>query len=71
MVIWEQQIFYQGILQKVMHGYNLHFLQPQTIKAITMVGGGNPGVFGIGADRKRQSQAWKQVMMESILNLFA
>ena len=28
------------------------FLQPQTIKAITMVGGGNPGVFGFGADPK-------------------
>ncbi|HVX51249.1 MAG TPA: glycosyl hydrolase [Chitinophagaceae bacterium] len=25
------------------------FPQPQTIKAITMVGGGNPGVFGMGA----------------------
>ena len=28
------------------------FSQPQTIKAITMVGGGNPGVFGQGADSK-------------------
>lgn len=28
------------------------FPQPQTIKAITMVGGGNPGVFGTGADPK-------------------
>jgi len=28
------------------------FPQPQTIKAITMVGGGNPGVFGQGADAK-------------------
>src|SRR5438477_4242249 len=28
------------------------FPQPQTIKAITMVGGGNPGVFGFGADQK-------------------
>ncbi|QEC70323.1 glycoside hydrolase [Panacibacter ginsenosidivorans] len=28
------------------------FQQPQTIKAITMVGGGNPGVFGMGADAK-------------------
>ncbi|HRH47359.1 MAG TPA: glycosyl hydrolase [Panacibacter sp.] len=28
------------------------FSQPQTIKAITMVGGGNPGVFGMGADAK-------------------
>lgn len=28
------------------------FPQPQTIKAITMVGGGNPGVFGMGADAK-------------------
>jgi hypothetical protein len=28
------------------------FTQPQTIKAITMVGGGNPGVFGFGADAK-------------------
>lgn len=28
------------------------FPQPQTIKAITMVGGGNPGVFGQGADTK-------------------
>lgn len=28
------------------------FLQPQTIKAITMVGGGNPGIFGMGADPK-------------------
>jgi hypothetical protein len=26
------------------------FPQPQTIKAISMVGGGNPGVFGFGAD---------------------
>jgi hypothetical protein len=26
------------------------FPQPQTIKAITMVGGGNPGIFGMGAD---------------------
>lgn len=26
------------------------FPQPQTIKAVTMVGGGNPGVFGMGAD---------------------
>src|SRR5205814_6486948 len=25
---------------------------PQTIKAITMVGGGNPGVFGFGVDPK-------------------
>jgi hypothetical protein len=28
------------------------FPQPQTIKAITMVGGGNPGIFGMGADPK-------------------
>ena len=28
------------------------FAQPQTIKAVTMVGGGNPGVFGMGADPK-------------------
>jgi hypothetical protein len=28
------------------------FPQPQTIKAITMVGGGNPGVFGFGAAAK-------------------
>ena len=28
------------------------FPQPQTIKAVTMVGGGNPGVFGMGADAK-------------------
>jgi hypothetical protein len=28
------------------------FPQQQTIKAITMVGGGNPGVFGFGADAK-------------------
>ena len=28
------------------------FPQVQTIKAITMVGGGNPGVFGFGADAK-------------------
>lgn len=28
------------------------FPQPQIIKAITMVGGGNPGVFGQGADAK-------------------
>ena len=28
------------------------FAQPQTIKAVTMVGGGNPGVFGFGADAK-------------------
>jgi hypothetical protein len=28
------------------------FPQPQTIKAITMVGGGNPGIFGFGADAK-------------------
>jgi len=28
------------------------FPQPQTIKAITMVGGGNPGVFGQGADAR-------------------
>lgn len=28
------------------------FPQPQTIKAITMVGGGNPGVFGFGASPK-------------------
>jgi hypothetical protein len=28
------------------------FAQPQTIKAVTMVGGGNPGVFGFGADPK-------------------
>lgn len=28
------------------------FPQPQTIKAISMVGGGNPGVFGFGADPK-------------------
>lgn len=28
------------------------FPQAQTIKAITMVGGGNPGVFGMGADAK-------------------
>ncbi len=28
------------------------FPQPQTIKAITMVGGDNPGVFGMGADPK-------------------
>lgn len=28
------------------------FPQPQTIKAVTMVGGGNPGVFGFGADPK-------------------
>ena len=28
------------------------FNQPQTIKAITMVGGGNPGIFGMGADAK-------------------
>jgi len=28
------------------------FSQSQTIKAITMVGGGNPGVFGFGADAK-------------------
>ncbi len=28
------------------------FPQPQTMKAITMVGGGNPGVFGQGADAK-------------------
>ena len=35
-----------------MDGYNLHLLQPQTIKAVTMVGGGNPGVFGFGADPK-------------------
>jgi len=28
------------------------FPQPQIIKAITMVGGGNPGVFGFGADSK-------------------
>ncbi len=28
------------------------FPQPVTIKAITMVGGGNPGVFGMGADAK-------------------
>lgn len=28
------------------------FPQPQTIKALTMVGGGNPGVFGMGADAK-------------------
>ena len=26
------------------------FAQPQTIKAVTMVGGGNPGIFGFGAD---------------------
>lgn len=28
------------------------FPKPQTIKAITMVGGGNPGIFGMGADPK-------------------
>ena len=28
------------------------FPQPQTIKAITMVGGGNPGIFGMGADAR-------------------
>jgi len=28
------------------------FPRPQTIKAITMVGGGNPGMFGFGADTK-------------------
>ena len=28
------------------------FPQPQTIKAITIIGGGNPGVFGQGADAK-------------------
>jgi hypothetical protein len=28
------------------------FPQPQTIKAISMVGGGNPGVFGFGADAR-------------------
>jgi hypothetical protein len=28
------------------------FPQPQTIRAITMVGGGNPGIFGFGADPK-------------------
>lgn len=28
------------------------FPQQQTIKAITMVGGGNPGIFGMGADAK-------------------
>jgi hypothetical protein len=28
------------------------FAQPQTIKAVTMVGGGSPGVFGFGADTK-------------------
>ncbi|MEP6847083.1 MAG: glycosyl hydrolase, partial [Panacibacter sp.] len=28
------------------------FPKPQTIKAISMVGGGNPGVFGMGADAK-------------------
>lgn len=28
------------------------FAQPQTIKAITMLGGGNPGLFGNGADPK-------------------
>jgi len=28
------------------------FPQAQTVKAITMVGGGNPGVFGMGADAK-------------------
>jgi len=28
------------------------FAQPQTIKAVTMVGGGNPGVFSQGADPK-------------------
>ncbi len=28
------------------------FPQPQAIKAITMVGGGNPGIFGMGADAK-------------------
>ncbi|HET9824555.1 MAG TPA: glycosyl hydrolase, partial [Chitinophagaceae bacterium] len=28
------------------------FAQPQTIKAVTMVGGGNPGVFGFGGDSK-------------------
>ena len=28
------------------------FPDPQTIKAVTMVGGGNPGVFGFGADSK-------------------
>ena len=44
-----------GIQQKVMHGYNLHLLQPQTIKAITMVGGGNPGYFWFWCRSKRQS----------------
>ena len=28
------------------------FAQPQTIKAVTMVGGGNPGIFGFGADSR-------------------
>ena len=28
------------------------FPQPQTIKAVTMVGGGSPGIFGFGADAK-------------------
>jgi hypothetical protein len=27
------------------------FPQPQTVKAVTMVGGGNPGMYGMGADR--------------------
>lgn len=35
------------------HGWiQFAFVQPQTIKAITMVGGGNPGLFGSGADPK-------------------
>ncbi len=36
----------------VMHGYNFRFPQPQTIKAVTVVGGGNAGNFGFGGDAK-------------------
>ena len=35
-----------------MRGFNLLFRNSQTIKAITMVGGGYAGIFGMGADPK-------------------
>ena len=44
------------------------FPQPQTIKAITMVGGGNPGFFGMGADAK-DGRKLEAAMMALILNL--
>ena len=70
MEILAQPIFYQADTAKGYAWIQFAFAQPQTIKAITMVGGGNPGRFWIGRSIRKTAASWKQVMMGLILNGF-